>query len=152
MARRAIADCEARGVVPIVVGGSALYIRAIVDDFQFPGTDPAYAAAGRPQLEVLGPEGLHRRLADLDPEAAAQLLPGNSRRVVRALEVIELTGGRTRPSSPHIATCCPGWSRSAWTSTGRAWMCGSSSGSRRCGGPDWWRRSGASPGVGCAKG
>jgi tRNA dimethylallyltransferase len=92
MSRRVIADCEARGVVPIVVGGSALYIRAIVDDFKFPGTDSDVRGRWEAALGVLGPEGLHRRLADLDPEAAAQLLPGNSRRVVRALEVIELTG------------------------------------------------------------
>jgi tRNA dimethylallyltransferase len=92
MARRVIADCEARGVVPIVVGGSALYIRAIVDDFQFPGTDPEVRARWESELEVLGPEGLHRQLAERDPAAASLMQPGNSRRVVRALEVIELTG------------------------------------------------------------
>ena len=108
MARRVIADCEARGVVPIVVGGSALYIRAIVDDFQFPGTDPGVRARWESALEELGPEGLHRRLADLDPEAAAQLLPGNSRRVVRALEVIELTGRPYRRPAPRHRYVLPG--------------------------------------------
>ena len=108
MARRVIADCEARGVVPIVVGGSALYIRAIVDDFQFPGTDPAVRTRWEAALEELGPEGLHRRLAELDPEAAAQLLPGNSRRVVRALEVIELTGRPYAAQLPAHRYALPG--------------------------------------------
>src|SRR4029453_4670765 len=90
--RGAIKDCRARFVIPIVVGGSALYVRAIVDDFEFPGTNPA----GRGLLEedpaAHGAERLHQRLSDADPVAAACILPGNSRRVIRALEVIELTG------------------------------------------------------------
>jgi tRNA dimethylallyltransferase len=108
MARRVIADCEARAVVPIVVGGSALYIRAIVDDFRFPGTDPGIRARWESELEALGPERLHRRLADLDPEAAAQLLPGNTRRVVRALEVIELTGRPYAARLPEHRYVLPG--------------------------------------------
>jgi tRNA dimethylallyltransferase len=108
MARRVIADCEACGVVPIVVGGSALYIRAIVDDFQFPGTDPVVRTRWESALEELGSEGLHRRLAELDPEAAAQLLPGNSRRVVRALEVIELTGRPYAAQLPAHRYALPG--------------------------------------------
>lgn len=92
MARAAVADCVARGAVPIVVGGSALYVRAVVDAFEFPGTDPEVRRRLEAELAELGPEALHGRLADRDPAAAARILPGNGRRVVRALEVVELTG------------------------------------------------------------
>jgi tRNA dimethylallyltransferase len=92
LARGAINDCRARDVIPIVVGGSALYVRAIVDDFAFPGTDPAVRARLERELLTLGTERLHQRLSDADPLAASRILPGNARRVVRALEVIELTG------------------------------------------------------------
>ena len=91
-ARAVIAECQDRGVVPVLVGGSALYVRAIVDDFRFPGTDPTLRAELEAELVERGPELLHRRLTELDPASAAQILPGNGRRVVRALEVIALTG------------------------------------------------------------
>ena len=91
-ARAVIADCRDRGVVPVLVGGSALYLRAIVDDFRFPGTDPTLRAELEAELAGNGPEPLHRRLTELDPVGAAQILPGNGRRIVRALEVIALTG------------------------------------------------------------
>jgi tRNA dimethylallyltransferase len=100
LARGAIADCRSRGTVPIVVGGSALYVRAIVDDFQFPGTDPAVRAALEAELERVGPEEMYARLARLDPAAAAMIEPGNGRRVVRALEVGQLTGGFYRANLP----------------------------------------------------
>ena len=92
LARAAIADCRARNVIPIVVGGSALYVRAIVDDFEFPGTDPAVRARLENELLAQGAERLHQRLSEVDPVAATRILPGNARRVIRALEVIELTG------------------------------------------------------------
>jgi tRNA dimethylallyltransferase len=92
LARAAIADSQSRGVVPIVVGGSALYVRAIVDDFEFPGTDPTIRARLERESVSLGAERLHQRLSDADPIAAARILPGNVRRIIRALEVIELTG------------------------------------------------------------
>ena len=92
LARHAIADCRARNGIPIVVGGSALYVRAILDDFDFPGTDPAVRARLEHELSTQGSERLHQRLSDADPLAATRILPGNSRRVIRALEVIELTG------------------------------------------------------------
>jgi tRNA dimethylallyltransferase len=91
-ARAAIADCRSRGVVPVLVGGSALYTRAILDEFDFPGTDTEVRARYDAALVELGAEGLHRRLAELDPAAAAGILPSNGRRIVRALEVIEITG------------------------------------------------------------
>ncbi|MDN5855779.1 MAG: tRNA (adenosine(37)-N6)-dimethylallyltransferase MiaA, partial [Actinomycetia bacterium] len=91
-ARAAIDDCRDRGVAPILVGGSALYVRAVLDDFEFPGTDAAIRERYDAELERVGPEQLHAVLAERDPEAAYAILPSNGRRIVRALEVIELTG------------------------------------------------------------
>jgi len=91
-ARAAIAECRSRGVVPVLVGGSALYTRAILDEFDFPGTDAEVRARYDAALVDLGSEELHSRLAELDPAAAASILPSNGRRIVRALEVIEITG------------------------------------------------------------
>ncbi len=92
LARRTIADCHAREVVPVLVGGSALYTRAVLDRFEFPGTDPALRAALEQELAERGPAALHERLRGVDPVAADRILPGNGRRVVRALEVVALTG------------------------------------------------------------
>jgi tRNA dimethylallyltransferase len=100
LARTAIAGCRSRGVVPIVVGGSALYIRAIIDDFAFPGTHPELRAQLEDELARLGPHQLHARLAERDPQAAAKIEPGNGRRIVRALEVLALTGHPFRASLP----------------------------------------------------
>ena len=100
-ARAVIADCRARGVVPVLVGGSALYTRAILDEFEFPGTDAAVRARYDAALVELGPEALHQRLAEIDPAAAAGIIPTNGRRIVRALEVIEITG------RPFTATLPP---------------------------------------------
>ena len=107
-ARAAIADCQARGAVPIVVGGSALYIRAIVDEFAFPGTDPLIRAALERELAMTGPAALHDRLAALDPAAAAAILPQNGRRIVRALEVIQLTGAPFAARLPERRYHLPG--------------------------------------------
>lgn len=101
MARRTIADCHARGVTPVMVGGSALYVRAVLDRLDFPGTDPVVRARWSAELAERGPAALHAELARQDPSAAAQILPSNDRRVVRALEVIELTG------QPYAATMPP---------------------------------------------
>jgi tRNA dimethylallyltransferase len=100
LARTTISGCRTRGVVPIVVGGSALYVRAIVDDFSFPGTDPALRAALEDELAGVGPQQLHARLARQDPDAAARIEPGNGRRIVRALEVLALTRRPFRASLP----------------------------------------------------
>ena len=98
LARGAIQACRSLHVVPIVVGGSALYVRAIVDDFLFPGTDPALRTELESQLARIGAAALHNRLAAEDPAAAATIEPGNGRRIVRALEVVKLTG------RPYAAT------------------------------------------------
>lgn len=100
LARQAIADCRRRGVVPILAGGSALYVHAIIDVFEFPGTDPRVRAHWEGRLAAEGSHALHAELAARDPQAAASILPGNGRRVVRALEVLELTGG-VRPRLPE---------------------------------------------------
>lgn len=97
-ARKAIDDCLAREVPPVVVGGSALYMRAVLDEFTFPGTDAELRARLEAELGSIGSHELHRRLADRDPDAAEAILPSNGRRIVRALEVIELTG------RPYAAT------------------------------------------------
>jgi tRNA dimethylallyltransferase len=107
-ARAAIADCRARAVVPVVVGGSALYIRAIVDDFVFPGTDPAVRSRWEAELAEVGAPALHERLARLDPAAAVAIEPANGRRVVRALEVIELTGQPYAAQLPERRYLLPG--------------------------------------------
>jgi tRNA dimethylallyltransferase len=90
--RSAIEDITARGRVPILAGGSGLYVRAVLDDIDFPGTDPRVRERLEAELERCGPAAMHARLAGLDPAAAAAILPTNGRRIVRALEVIELTG------------------------------------------------------------
>ena len=112
LARAAIDDITTRGRVPLLVGGSGLYIRAALGDLDFPGTDDAIRARLEGELARLGPAALHARLAGLDPAAAAAILPGNGRRIVRALEVIEISGrpfaatmpgyGQTRPDPPTL--------------------------------------------------
>jgi len=92
LARASIEDITARGCVPILAGGSGLYIRAALEDLQFPGTDDGTRARLEAELDQVGPAALHARLATLDPAAAAAILPGNGRRIVRALEVIEISG------------------------------------------------------------
>jgi tRNA dimethylallyltransferase len=92
LARAAIEDITARGRVPVLAGGSGLYIRAALDDLHFPGTDGGTRSRLEAELARLGPSALHARLATLDPAAAAAILPGNGRRIVRALEVIEISG------------------------------------------------------------
>ena len=101
LARGAIADIRARGAIPILVGGSALYTHAILDEFDFQPSDPAVRARWEAELARLGPAELYDRLRAASPESAARIEPGNGRRIVRALEVLELSGN-------HIATL-PEW-------------------------------------------
>ena len=101
LARTAIEDIAARGRIPVLVGGSGLYVRAALDDLDFPGTDDGIRARLETELDRLGPAALHARLTTLDPAAAGAILPGNGRRIVRALEVIELSG---RPFSATLPT------------------------------------------------
>jgi tRNA dimethylallyltransferase len=107
LAQATIDDIAARGRVPVLAGGSGLYVRAALDDLQFPGTDPGIRARLEDELAGLGPEVLHARLAALDPAAASAILPGNGRRIVRALEVIELTGRPFTATMPSYAQVRP---------------------------------------------
>ncbi len=100
LARSTIAEIHARGAIPIVVGGSALYTRAIVDHFEFPGSDAAVRAKWEAELDRIGAPALHARLAERAPESAVKIEPANGRRTVRAFEVMELTGGHA-PNLPE---------------------------------------------------
>ncbi len=91
-ARQVIAMLRDRGIIPIMVGGSSLYVRAVIDDFEFPGTDPAVRARWEARLAEVGSEALYSELVSRAPQAAGAMEPGNARRIVRALEVLELTG------------------------------------------------------------
>ncbi|MGH3633727.1 tRNA (adenosine(37)-N6)-dimethylallyltransferase MiaA [Mycobacterium sp.] len=108
--QEAAADIEAiaaRGAVPVIVGGSMLYIQSLLDDWSFPATDPAVRANWEQRLAEVGTTALHAELAARDPAAAASILPTDSRRVVRALEVVELTGQPFAASAPVIGA--PRW-------------------------------------------
>lgn len=98
-ARAAVEQLLAAGTPPVLTGGSGLYVQAVLDDLHFPGTDPAVRGKWETELRERGAEELHRELAERDPKAAASILPSNGRRIVRALEVIEITG---RPFSANL--------------------------------------------------
>jgi len=100
LARTAVDDIVARGRVPLLVGGSGLYLRAVLEEFEFPGTDPAIRERLERELAAAGPAPLHARLQTLDEPAATKILPSNGRRIVRALEVIELTGAPVTAALP----------------------------------------------------
>jgi tRNA dimethylallyltransferase len=107
-ARAVLEQLRASGVIPVLVGGSGLYLRAVLDDLQFPGTDPVVRQRLEAELAEAGPEVMHARLAALAPAAAVAIAPSNGRRIVRALEVVELTGSFTatlpelRPVFPAV--------------------------------------------------
>ncbi len=106
----AAADVEAiaaRGAVPIIVGGSMLYLQALLDDWSFPATDPVVRARYEQRLAEVGVAAMHAELAGVDPAAAAAILPTDGRRIVRALEVVELTGAPFAASAPTIGA--PRW-------------------------------------------
>ena len=91
-ARTVIGELLAAGRVPVITGGSGLYVRALLDELDFPGTDAGLRTRLEAELAERGPTALHARLRELDPEAAGRIPPSNGRRVVRALEVVVLTG------------------------------------------------------------
>lgn len=108
--RDARADVEAimaRGATPIIVGGSMMYVQALIDDWQFPATDAVVRARWEAELERVGVAALHQELGRRDPDAAASILDSDRRRVVRALEVVELTGQPYAASMPVIGE--PRW-------------------------------------------
>lgn len=101
LARTTISQIVARGAVPILVGGSGLYIASVVFDLRFPGRDPQVRAELEGELEQWGAGMLYQRLREYDPEAAARIDPKNGRRVVRALEVIRVTGEKFSAQLPE---------------------------------------------------
>ena len=107
LACQVIEEVAARGRVPILAGGSGLYIRAALGDLNFPGTDPGARERLEAELAAVGPPALHARLSRLDPAAAASILPSNGRRIVRALEVIELSGAPFTATLPAYRSSRP---------------------------------------------
>ena len=105
--RSDLAAIASRGHRAVLVGGSGLYVRAALDRLDIPPTDPEVRARLEGEAERLGGTELHQRLLEQDPEAAAAILPGNVRRVVRALEVIELTGRPFSASMPRREFVAP---------------------------------------------
>jgi tRNA dimethylallyltransferase len=101
LARSVVDELLGRGRPPVVVGGSGLYVRAVLDTLDFPGTAPDLRARLEEELAAVGAAALHARLAAADPLAAAAILPTNGRRIVRALEVLTLTGRPFAASLPE---------------------------------------------------
>lgn len=99
--RQVIAQIRAREALPMLVGGSGLYVRATLDEIEFPGADSVIRARLEAQAAQLGIEKMHQRLAAVDPESAARIVPANERRVIRALEVYELTGKKFSATMPR---------------------------------------------------
>ncbi|MDU5854843.1 MAG: tRNA (adenosine(37)-N6)-dimethylallyltransferase MiaA [Varibaculum cambriense] len=99
--RQVINEIRAREALPILVGGSGLYVRAVLDKIEFPGTDSGIRAQLETQAAQLGIKKMHQRLAEVDPESAARIVPANERRVIRALEVYELTGKKFSATMPR---------------------------------------------------
>jgi tRNA dimethylallyltransferase len=106
-ARADLAGVRARGRLPVLVGGSGLYVRAVLDHLDFPGTDPDVRAGLEERAATEGTWRLHEELTGVDPEAAARIDPRNTRRVVRALEVVALTGEKFSARMPEHTYALP---------------------------------------------
>jgi tRNA dimethylallyltransferase len=92
LARAKILEIQSRGSIPILVGGSMLYVAAVLNNFEFPVRDKDLRASLEQELSELGPNTMHQKLAELDSIAASRIDPENGRRIVRALEIVTLTG------------------------------------------------------------
>jgi len=142
MARDAIAGVTARGRVPILVGGSGLYLRAALDDLNFPGTDPAVRGRLEAELAARGPAELHKRLAGCDPDAAAGILPSNGRGSSARWKSSSCPGSSSRRRCRRMSRCTRRLQIGLRVSRGEL--------DRRiaarwtgCGRPGWWTRSAA---------
>lgn len=102
VARPLILELQASGVTPILVGGSMLYVAAVLNKFEFPARDEDLRAKLEADLVELGPYELHRKLAAIDPVAASRIIPQNGRRTVRALEIVTLTGQPFAAALPEV--------------------------------------------------
>lgn len=106
-ARADLAAAEAAGARGVIVGGSGLYVRALLDDFDFPGTDPTIRAVLEARADTEGLPALRAELQRLDPASAARIEANDSRRIIRALEVMELTGRPFSASLPRYEDLRP---------------------------------------------
>ena len=106
-ARSDIDAVESRGHLAIIAGGSGLYVRALTDGLDFPGTDPAVRTRLTECAEREGTPALYAELVRLDPVAAERIEASNTRRIVRALEVIEITGRPFSASLPRYEDVAP---------------------------------------------
>ncbi|WP_067813053.1 tRNA (adenosine(37)-N6)-dimethylallyltransferase MiaA [Nocardia inohanensis] len=106
-ARADVEAIMARGHTPVIVGGSMMYVQALLDDWDFPATDPSVRAKWEAVLDERGVVAVHEALKAADPVAAATILPTDGRRMVRALEVVEITGQPFAASAPQIGE--PRW-------------------------------------------
>nr|WP_175420414.1 tRNA (adenosine(37)-N6)-dimethylallyltransferase MiaA [Rhodococcus sp. SGAir0479] len=106
-AARDVEDIRARGAVPVIVGGSMMYVQSLLDQWSFPATDPDVRAHWEAVLAERGVAALHAELARVDPDAAASILATDGRRIVRALEVVQITGRPFAASAPQIGE--PRW-------------------------------------------
>ncbi len=142
-AREVADDVRSRGLRPLLVGGSGLYLRAVVDELEFPGTDPAVRDELQREAEALGAERMHGRLAEMDPAAAAKIEPENVRRTVRALEVAAITGRAVQLLRRRVGVVSarPGAVGGHPSDVGAAPERGSMSGCRRCSTPAGSTRS-----------
>jgi tRNA dimethylallyltransferase len=102
LARPLIEALQSRGITPILVGGSMLYIAAVLNDFDFPGTDEVLRAQLEAELLEVGPIAMHAKLAKLDPVAASRIIPQNGRRSVRAIEIVTMTGKPFAAALPEV--------------------------------------------------
>ncbi|MEY4494832.1 MAG: hypothetical protein RL570_947 [Actinomycetota bacterium] len=103
VARPLIQKLQEQGITPVLVGGSMLYVAAVLNNFEFPARDETLRAQLEAELEEHGPHEMHRRLKALDPVAASRIIPENGRRSVRAIEIVTLTGepfAATLPDEP----------------------------------------------------
>src|SRR5699024_6475810 len=91
-ARASVEAIRGRGRTPVIVGGSMMYVQALIDDWRFPDTDPRVRHKWEAELAAVGPAALHMTLRGVDPAAAEKILTSDGRRIVRALEVVEITG------------------------------------------------------------
>ena len=105
--RKVVNELDQAGIRSVVVGGSGLFIQGLLEDLQFPGSDPEIRDRLTVEAEKIGADAIYQRLVEIDPEAAANILPGNTRRVIRALEVIELTGAAPVTTLEQLAEVIP---------------------------------------------
>ncbi len=102
LARPLITKLQVEGITPILVGGSMLYVAAVLNMFDFPARDEVLRAELEKELVELGPHAMHRRLKELDPNAASRIVPENGRRTVRAIEIVTLTGEPFAAALPEV--------------------------------------------------